>query len=65
MVIVRDRNAEKLLKDWARAGNFQVTVDNNRMKIYEARTLAMFQVGWTHNWSNVTIWDYWNRRHLN
>jgi len=64
LVIIRDRNAETLLKNWAHEGKFQVTIEKNRMKLYEARTLSMFQVTWTHNWSDVTIWDYWNRRHL-
>jgi hypothetical protein len=64
LVIVREKNAEQLLRDWARASNSQVTIENNRMKLYDARSLTMFQLNWTHSWINVTIWDYWNRRHI-
>jgi len=31
LVIIRDRNAEQLLKDWARSANAAVTIENNRM----------------------------------
>lgn len=64
LVIVRERNAEKLLKDWARSQNSQVAIENNRMKIFEPRTLALFQVNWPHDWKNVNIWDYWHKRHM-
>jgi hypothetical protein len=64
LVIVRDKNAEQLLKDWARKQNVQVTIENNRMKLFEQRGLTLFQMNWTHDWGNVTIWDCWNRRHI-
>lgn len=64
IVIVRDKNAESLLKAWARSSNAQVVVENNRMKLYEHRSLNLFQMGWTHGWDNVTIWDAWNKRHI-
>lgn len=64
LVIVRDKNAEQLLKDWARDQKVQVTVENNRMKLFEQRGLTLFQMHWTHDWNNVTIWDCWNRRHI-
>jgi hypothetical protein len=64
LVIVRDKNAEQLLRDWAREQNVQVTVENNRMKLFEQRGLTLFQMNWTHSWGNVTIWDCWNKRHI-
>ena len=64
LVIVRDKNAEQLLKDWARKQNVQVTIENNRMKIFEQRSLALFQINWPHDWNNVAIWDYWKREHI-
>jgi hypothetical protein len=64
LVIVRDKNAEQLLRDWAREQNVQVTVEINRMKLFEQRGLTLFQMHWAHSWSNVTIWDCWNRRHI-
>jgi hypothetical protein len=63
-VIVRDKDAEQLLRDWAREQNVQVSVENNRMKLFEQRGLTLFQMNWAHSWSNVTIWDCWNKRHI-
>jgi len=65
LIIVREKNAEQLLREWARDNNSRGTIENNRMKLYENQSLTMFQVNWSHNWNNVTIWDYWNRRHIN
>jgi hypothetical protein len=64
LVIVRDKDAEQLLRDWAREQNVQVSVENNRMKLFEQRGLTLFQMNWMHSWSNVTIWDCWNKRHI-
>lgn len=65
LVIVRDKNAEALLKAWAKESRAQVTIENNRMKIFEQRSLTLFQMNWRHNWDNVTIWDFWKRSHIN
>ena len=64
LIIVRDRNAEQLLKDWAKTVRVQATVENNRMKLFEQRGLILFQMNWTHSWNNVTIWDCWKRQHI-
>jgi hypothetical protein len=34
------------------------------MKIFEDRSLNLFTVTWTHDWNSVTIWDAWNKRHI-
>ena len=65
LVIVRDKDAEQQLKTWAREHRAQVTVENNRMKIFEQRSLTLFQMHWPHNWNSVTIWDCWKRSHIN
>lgn len=64
IVILRDKNAEQLLKQWAKDSNVQATVENNRMKIFEQRGLSVFHLNWSHGWDNVTIWDCWNKRHI-
>ena len=64
IVIVRDKNAEQQLKTWAREANAQVTIESNRMKIFEHRSLSMFQMSWSQGWDNVVIWDTWNKRHI-
>ena len=64
IVIVREKNAEQLLKEWARSANVTVTVETNRMKMFESRSLTLFQMTWAHGYDNVTIWDAWNKRHI-
>jgi len=64
IVIVRDRDAERLLREWARANNQQVAIENNRMRLFEDRSLNLFAVTWGHDWANVLIWDAWNKRHI-
>lgn len=64
LVIVRDKNAEQLLRSWASEQNVQVSVESNRMKLFEQRGLTLFQMNWAHSWNNVTIWDCWNKRHI-
>ena len=64
LVIVRDKDAEQQLKTWAREHRAQVSIENNRMKIFEQRSLSLFQINWPHDWNNVTIWDYWKREHI-
>lgn len=64
VVIVREKNAEQLLKDWARSANAQVTIETNRMRIFEQRSLSLFRMQWNHGFDNVTVWDAWNKRHI-
>ena len=64
LVIVREKNAEQLLRTWAKTSNCQVSIESNRMKIFEQRSLSLFQMTWTHGYENVAIWDTWNKRHI-
>jgi len=64
IVMVRQPDAENLLRSWARANQAQVTVEGNRMKIFDQRSLSVFQMVWAHDWDLVTIWDCWNKRHI-
>jgi len=63
IVIVRDRDAERQLREWARDANVQVTIENNRMKIFEQRSLNLFQLSWPGSFEHITVWDCWNKRH--
>jgi hypothetical protein len=64
IIMVRETNAERLLRQWAQAAQCQVTIEGNRMKLFEQRSLDRFHVDWPHAWDNVVIWDCWNRRHI-
>lgn len=64
IIIVRDKNAEAALRNWARTANVQVQIETNRMKIFEQRGLSIFQMTWPGAWKQVTVWDVWNKRHI-
>ena len=64
IIMVRERDAEKLLKQWAQSAQCQVTIEGNRMKIFEQRSMSRFYMDWPHDWNNVSIWDCWNKRHI-
>lgn len=63
-VIFRDDNSEKLLKQWCQENRVATTIDNNRMHVYDQRTLMLFNMTWSHGWERITIWDCWNKRHV-
>jgi len=64
VIIIRDPQANTLLKSWASKNKQDVHLANNRMSLYSQNSLNLFQVTWTNSWSNVTIWDTWNKRHI-
>jgi hypothetical protein len=64
IVIVRDTQANTLLKNWASKNRQEVHLANNKMSLYSQNSLSIFQVTWNNDWGNVTIWDAWNRRHI-
>jgi hypothetical protein len=64
IVIVRDTQANALLKNWASKNRQEVHLANNKMSLYSQNSLSVFQVTWNNDWGNVTIWDSWNRRHI-
>lgn len=64
IIIVRNPNAANQLSSWAKNNNIHAVIESNRMKIYEQNSLHMFRLHWPHNWDSVTIWDCWNKRHI-
>lgn len=64
IVIIRENLAEQKLRSWAESNNAKVTIESNRMKIYEHHSLNLFQISWKYDWKYVTIWDCWNKRHV-
>ncbi len=64
VIILRDSQANALLKTWATKNRQDVHLANNKMSLYSQNSLSLFQVTWTGSWENVTIWDTWNRRHI-
>jgi len=64
IIIVREKNAESMLRDWAKNNSVSVTIEGNRMKIFDQRSFDFFHMTWDGSWQTVTIWDTWNRRHI-
>ena len=64
IVYLRDSNANQMLQQWAKAAGVSVTIETNKMKIYEVKTLHLFQLNWDHSWDNILIWDCWIKRHI-
>jgi hypothetical protein len=64
IVVLQGTDATRRLKNWARDHRQQVSVDGNRMRLYEQNSLVTFQMTWSGDWEAVAIWDTWNRRHI-
>jgi hypothetical protein len=65
IVILYESQAEQQLKAWHQA-NPTVTaqVSGSRIKLYDSRALSVFQVTWSGNWKQITVWDTWQKRHI-
>jgi hypothetical protein len=65
IVILRNQQAETLLKNWVKDNKIEHTqINGNRMMIHHQNALDRFCLTWTYNWDLVTVWDTWNRRHI-
>lgn len=64
IIMIRHEHAEKKLRYWAQSSKSFVNIEGNRMKIYEQHCLDRFLLDWQEPWSDVVIWDCWNKRHI-
>lgn len=64
IVFLREKNAEQMLRDWAKEHKVQAAIESNRMKLFDRRGLDLLMLYWAHDWDNVTIWDTWHKRHI-
>jgi hypothetical protein len=65
LIIMRDPKAGALFKAWTtdnRIKHAQIT--ENKMQLFDYHSLSVFMMTWNNGWSNVVIWDAWNRRHI-
>jgi hypothetical protein len=63
--MLRNGLAEPMFKNWIRNNKIEhAVVSNNRMMLHHQQAFDRFVVTWSHNWSAVTVWDTWNRRHI-
>jgi len=64
IVIVRHKDANRILQEWAKEHGLSVIIEGHRMKLYDTRSLAVFQTQFSGDWKTVLIWDCWNKRHI-
>ncbi len=65
IVILRNQQAENLLKTWVRENKIEhAVVSGNRMMLHHQAAFDWFLVSWAHSWDTVTVWDTWNKRHI-
>ena len=65
IIVVRDNAAENKLKTWAQSSpHNRASVDGNRLRIFDHHTWHRFRVTWIHGFNQLSVWDSWNRRHV-
>lgn len=64
IILVKISGAETKLRAWANQFAVSAVIEGPRMQLFDDRGLSLFQVHWPHDWSAVTIWDCWNKRHV-
>lgn len=63
-VIARMKNAEAVLRSFAKQHKLAHKIDANRLHLFDANSMSVFQINWPHGYEQITIWDTWNKRHL-
>jgi len=54
-----------MFKTWIRKHQIEhATVAGNRMMLHHQQAFDRFLVTWAHEWTAITVWDTWNRRHI-
>jgi hypothetical protein len=65
IVVLHESHAEQQLRAWQKANpTADVTVVGARMRLFDQRSLGLFQISWRGNWNAVTVWDTWRRCHI-
>ena len=64
LIRVRHPDAEARLRTWGQDNRLRVDVEGPRMRLYSPNDLSRFRLTWPHDWAQVTIWDCWNKRHV-
>ena len=65
LVIARGTDAAQKLRHWANSNRVKHTIQGNRLGLLDDHSLTKFQLTWPHGWDHVTVWDSWNKRHIN
>ena len=65
LIIMRDPKASTLFKAWTTDNRIKhALINENKMQLFDYHSLSVFMMTWNNGWTNVVIWDAWNRRHI-
>lgn len=64
IVMVKINDAEQVLRTWAKQARVQASIEGPRIKFFDQRSMDIFSVSCPADWSQVVIWDCWNKRHI-
>ena len=64
IIIARYQNAAQDFQNWARHSRVAYHIENRRMYLYDLNALIKFRLFFAGNYSAITIWDIWQKRHL-
>jgi hypothetical protein len=66
LVIMRDPRASTLFREWVAENRVKhVQIQDNKLQLFDYHSVNVFVMTWKGEWSNLVIWDAWNRRHVN
>ena len=61
----RTPKATGMLKSWISENKIpHAQVNENKMQLFDYHSMSVFHLTWNNGWSNVVVWDAWNRRHI-
>ena len=65
IVVLHESQGEQRLRDWQKRNpTASASITDGRMRLFDQRSLSLFQVSWRGSWDQITIWDTWSRRHI-
>jgi hypothetical protein len=65
IILHNQKQAESVFRSWIRDNKIDhAHATGNRMMLHEQRAFEQFKLTWSHDISNLTIWDTWLRRHI-
>lgn len=65
VITLRDTGAETKLRAWIKTSQHNLAaVDGHRLRVFDHNTWSRFFMTWQYGFSQITVWDAWNRRHI-
>jgi hypothetical protein len=65
VITLRDNKAEIKLRAWVKTSQHNLAeVDGHRLRLFDHNTWSRFFMTWQYGFEQLTVWDNWNRRHI-